>query len=185
MGFNHVQLNAAGYPIRPGQQPCSFYLRNGSCKFTSTCKFDHSRGPSSSGRPMGGGHGVPATGYPVSAAPSSGGPGRALSSNTADYGSTVDPERSLATSSYAPPPPAGDPPLETAKYGGYPGYTPGPGAPMHASASLDMFLEQTEAKKAQLQAAAAATVMGAPASYGAPPPGPGAGPPPLARAPMY
>merc|ERR1712187_96805 len=29
-----------GYPLRPGETPCAFYLRTGICKFNS-CKFDH------------------------------------------------------------------------------------------------------------------------------------------------
>ncbi|VVB04733.1 unnamed protein product [Arabis nemorensis] len=29
------------YPVRPGAEDCSFYMRNGSCKFGSTCKFNH------------------------------------------------------------------------------------------------------------------------------------------------
>ena len=30
-----------GLPIRPGQQECSFFMKTGSCKFGSTCKFHH------------------------------------------------------------------------------------------------------------------------------------------------
>ncbi|KFK34147.1 hypothetical protein AALP_AA5G106800 [Arabis alpina] len=29
------------YPVRPGAEDCSFYMRNGCCKFGSTCKFNH------------------------------------------------------------------------------------------------------------------------------------------------
>ncbi|GBG60398.1 hypothetical protein CBR_g5575 [Chara braunii] len=34
-------LNPMGFPLRPGQPPCTFYVRNGDCKFGQTCKFDH------------------------------------------------------------------------------------------------------------------------------------------------
>merc|ERR1719436_2229191 len=37
-------LNSAGLPIRPNQLPCAFYLRTGTCRFGSTCKFDHPEG---------------------------------------------------------------------------------------------------------------------------------------------
>eukprot|EP00639_Heterosigma_akashiwo_P002959 CAMPEP_0194576560 /NCGR_PEP_ID=MMETSP0292-20121207/11647_1 /TAXON_ID=39354 /ORGANISM="Heterosigma akashiwo, Strain CCMP2393" /LENGTH=176 /DNA_ID=CAMNT_0039428675 /DNA_START=148 /DNA_END=675 /DNA_ORIENTATION=- len=37
-----AQQNAAGqYPRNPGQDPCAFYVRTGSCKFGQACKFDH------------------------------------------------------------------------------------------------------------------------------------------------
>ncbi|KAG7560105.1 Zinc finger CCCH-type [Arabidopsis thaliana x Arabidopsis arenosa] len=29
------------YPVRPGAEDCSFYMRTGSCKFGSSCKFNH------------------------------------------------------------------------------------------------------------------------------------------------
>lgn len=29
------------YPVRPGAEDCAFYMRTGSCKFGSTCKFNH------------------------------------------------------------------------------------------------------------------------------------------------
>ncbi|GAQ85257.1 hypothetical protein KFL_002260130 [Klebsormidium nitens] len=30
-----------GYPQRPGEQKCSFYMRTGKCSYGSDCKFDH------------------------------------------------------------------------------------------------------------------------------------------------
>lgn len=29
------------YPMRPDAEDCAFYMRNGSCKFGSNCKFNH------------------------------------------------------------------------------------------------------------------------------------------------
>lgn len=29
------------YPVRPGAEDCAFYMKTGSCKFGSTCKFNH------------------------------------------------------------------------------------------------------------------------------------------------
>lgn len=29
------------YPVRPGAEDCAFYMRTGSCKYGSTCKFNH------------------------------------------------------------------------------------------------------------------------------------------------
>ncbi|KAF8100091.1 hypothetical protein N665_0231s0030 [Sinapis alba] len=29
------------YPVRPGAEDCAFYMRTGTCKFGSTCKFNH------------------------------------------------------------------------------------------------------------------------------------------------
>jgi len=34
-------LNSAGYPLHPEQPDCSFYVKTGSCKFGSTCRFNH------------------------------------------------------------------------------------------------------------------------------------------------
>lgn len=31
------------YPIRPGEPDCVFYLRTGSCRFATNCKFNHPR----------------------------------------------------------------------------------------------------------------------------------------------
>lgn len=36
-----VSFNAKGLPIRPGEVDCSFYLKTGSCKFGSICRFNH------------------------------------------------------------------------------------------------------------------------------------------------
>jgi hypothetical protein len=30
-------------PLRPGQEPCAFYLRTGKCSYGPTCRFDHPR----------------------------------------------------------------------------------------------------------------------------------------------
>jgi hypothetical protein len=29
------------YPVRPDSEDCSFYMRTGSCKYGSSCKFNH------------------------------------------------------------------------------------------------------------------------------------------------
>mmetsp|Transcript_29970 Transcript_29970/g.41765 ORF Transcript_29970/g.41765 Transcript_29970/m.41765 type:complete len:247 (+) Transcript_29970:276-1016(+) len=34
-------FNEKGYPSRPGQQRCEFYMKTGECKFGATCRFDH------------------------------------------------------------------------------------------------------------------------------------------------
>lgn len=31
------------YPVRPGEPDCVFYLRTGSCRYGSNCKFNHPR----------------------------------------------------------------------------------------------------------------------------------------------
>jgi hypothetical protein len=36
-----VDYNSIGYPIRPGEKDCDFFLNNGWCSFASTCKFNH------------------------------------------------------------------------------------------------------------------------------------------------
>ncbi|XP_010426337.1 PREDICTED: zinc finger CCCH domain-containing protein 43-like isoform X2 [Camelina sativa] len=38
---NESEGSEAVYPVRPGEEDCSFYMRTGSCKFGSTCKFNH------------------------------------------------------------------------------------------------------------------------------------------------
>ncbi|EOA24042.1 hypothetical protein CARUB_v10017261mg [Capsella rubella] len=38
---NESEENEAVYPVRPGAEDCSFYMRTGSCKFGSSCKFNH------------------------------------------------------------------------------------------------------------------------------------------------
>ncbi|KAJ6970670.1 callose synthase 10 isoform X1 [Populus alba x Populus x berolinensis] len=36
-----LELNFLGLPIRPGEKQCEFYMRNGSCKYGATCKYNH------------------------------------------------------------------------------------------------------------------------------------------------
>ncbi|KAJ4839989.1 hypothetical protein Tsubulata_030823 [Turnera subulata] len=36
-----LELNFLGLPIRPGEKECPYYMRNGSCKYGSNCKFNH------------------------------------------------------------------------------------------------------------------------------------------------
>lgn len=38
---NKVEKRGFVYPVRPGAEDCSFYMRTGSCKFGSSCKFNH------------------------------------------------------------------------------------------------------------------------------------------------
>lgn len=40
-GENMFEKREALYPLRPGAEDCSFYMKTGSCKFGSTCKFNH------------------------------------------------------------------------------------------------------------------------------------------------
>lgn len=37
-------FNTKGYPLRTGAQPCTFYLKTGTCKFGTSCKWDHPEG---------------------------------------------------------------------------------------------------------------------------------------------
>lgn len=37
-------FNSKGYPLRPGQPICAFFAKTGECKFSNTCKFDHTEG---------------------------------------------------------------------------------------------------------------------------------------------
>lgn len=37
-------FNSKGYPLRPGVPICSFFQKNGECKFGQTCKWDHTEG---------------------------------------------------------------------------------------------------------------------------------------------
>jgi len=37
-------VNSQGFPVRPGQTQCSFFIRTGSCQFANTCKYDHPEG---------------------------------------------------------------------------------------------------------------------------------------------
>jgi len=29
------------YPVRPGKKDCQFYLKNGLCRYRSSCRFNH------------------------------------------------------------------------------------------------------------------------------------------------
>jgi len=40
----HVDFNEDGLPMRPGSQKCSSYLRNGTCHYGPTCRYDHPAG---------------------------------------------------------------------------------------------------------------------------------------------
>jgi len=40
-GGKAATYNSQGYPKRDGAEDCSFFLKNGTCKFSSTCKFNH------------------------------------------------------------------------------------------------------------------------------------------------
>lgn len=39
-----VGFNSQGLPMRPGSQPCSFFLKTGSCSYGATCRWDHPEG---------------------------------------------------------------------------------------------------------------------------------------------
>lgn len=39
--MQQVPLNYYGYPLRPGEKECSYYMKTTQCKFGSTCKFHH------------------------------------------------------------------------------------------------------------------------------------------------
>jgi len=39
--FPITGYNSAGYPVRTGSAPCSFFMRTGTCKFGNACKWDH------------------------------------------------------------------------------------------------------------------------------------------------
>jgi len=47
-------VNAAGYPLRPGCRPCEFYMKTGSCAFGPKCNWDHPDKPDLQ-KPLGGG----------------------------------------------------------------------------------------------------------------------------------
>ena len=36
-----TEMTSEGYPVRPGQGDCSFYMKTGQCKFGATCKWNH------------------------------------------------------------------------------------------------------------------------------------------------
>lgn len=39
--YKVVGYNSGGYPMRPGSQPCAFYLKAGSCRYGPNCHWDH------------------------------------------------------------------------------------------------------------------------------------------------
>lgn len=41
-------LNSGGFPIRPGREPCAFYMKTGFCRFGPQCKKDHPEKPGAS-----------------------------------------------------------------------------------------------------------------------------------------
>ncbi|XP_048443765.1 zinc finger CCCH domain-containing protein 43 isoform X45 [Pyrus x bretschneideri] len=36
-----LELNFSGLPIRPGEKDCPYYMRTGTCKYETNCKFNH------------------------------------------------------------------------------------------------------------------------------------------------
>jgi len=36
-----AEINSLGYPVRKGQQPCTFFAKTGVCRYGTTCKWDH------------------------------------------------------------------------------------------------------------------------------------------------
>lgn len=40
-GRERVEKRMMVYPVRPDAEDCSFYIRTGSCKYGSSCKFNH------------------------------------------------------------------------------------------------------------------------------------------------
>ena len=46
--MEEASLNSVGLPLRPGAQPCQYFLRRGKCAFGTQCKHDH---PESGVRP--------------------------------------------------------------------------------------------------------------------------------------
>mmetsp|Transcript_36036 Transcript_36036/g.58293 ORF Transcript_36036/g.58293 Transcript_36036/m.58293 type:complete len:441 (-) Transcript_36036:57-1379(-) len=36
-----ASLNEKGYPLRPGREPCSYYMNNGTCGYGAKCCYDH------------------------------------------------------------------------------------------------------------------------------------------------
>jgi len=43
-GKGFGELNSAGYPLNPGQEDCSFFMRSGACRYAGTCRFNHPEG---------------------------------------------------------------------------------------------------------------------------------------------
>mmetsp|Transcript_39141 Transcript_39141/g.101320 ORF Transcript_39141/g.101320 Transcript_39141/m.101320 type:complete len:410 (+) Transcript_39141:115-1344(+) len=41
--------NQGGYPSRPGQEACAFFMKTGTCKYSATCCFDHPAGQGGNG----------------------------------------------------------------------------------------------------------------------------------------
>ncbi|GBG62082.1 hypothetical protein CBR_g28558 [Chara braunii] len=42
-------LNSLGYPLRPGEKECAYYMRNRVCRFGVTCRFHHPQLPPTNG----------------------------------------------------------------------------------------------------------------------------------------
>lgn len=55
-------FNSQGYPTRPGQLPCQFFVKNGTCNYGTTCKWDHPEGLA--GAQLGGGRVMGRPGVP-------------------------------------------------------------------------------------------------------------------------
>lgn len=36
-----MDMNSLGYPVRPGAQPCTFFVKTGTCSYGMACKWDH------------------------------------------------------------------------------------------------------------------------------------------------
>jgi len=45
MRNDNPRNNSLGFPIRPGQAPCTYYMQHGSCSYGEACKWDHPEGP--------------------------------------------------------------------------------------------------------------------------------------------
>lgn len=43
-GSGSASTNEAGLPLRPGVEPCPFYVKFGTCKFAMSCRYDHPEG---------------------------------------------------------------------------------------------------------------------------------------------
>jgi len=61
-GSQKAGMNSKGLPLNPGQQPCSFYMKRGECKFGDTCRFDHPESGPGGAMP---GTTVNSAGYPL------------------------------------------------------------------------------------------------------------------------
>lgn len=47
-------LNSLGMPLRPGQRPCEYFMKNGTCAYGTKCVWDHPERPEPT-KPLGGG----------------------------------------------------------------------------------------------------------------------------------